>query len=192
MADDIGSLLEAVRRGDERALDLLFSSVYDELRRLAQRSRRRHSGHITLTTTALVHEAYIKLASGKPGTWKTRSHFFATAAKVFRHVLANYAERRSAAKRGGRARPLPFDELLFMTDPQIVEAVAIHQALDRLDVEDPRMSRVVECRVFGGMSVSETAEALGVSEATVKRDWQVGAAWLYTQLRTNSYEIHHG
>ena len=175
-------LLDAVERGEDDAVNLLFEAVYDDLRGLARAQRRRRVQSPTMSTTVLVHEAYLKLAKQTQLSWKNRVHFFATAAKVIRHVIANYAERKAAAKRGGGQSPLPLDEMLFVSDESAEEALAIHLAIGRLEAERPRMAQVLECRIFGGMTVEETAEALSMSTATIKRDWSAGTAWLFTEL----------
>src|SRR5438270_11793794 len=160
---------------DETTLEQLFPLVYEELRRIArQRMRREHAGH-TLQTTALVNEAYIKLAGQHP-RWQNRSHFFAIAARVMREILIDYARTKQRGKRGGGIRPLPFDELdegAVMPPALLPGLIDIHEALKRLAVLDPRQSKIVELRYFGGLTVEETAEALGISPSTVATEWRL-------------------
>jgi len=169
---------------DETTLEQLFPLVYEELRRIArQRMRREHAGH-TLQTTALVNEAYIKLAGQHP-RWQNRSHFFAIAARVMREILIDYARTKQRGKRGGGIRPLPFDELdegAVMPPALLPGLIDIHEALKRLAVLDPRQSKIVELRYFGGLTVEETAEALGISPSTVATEWRLARGWLKTEL----------
>jgi RNA polymerase sigma factor (TIGR02999 family) len=181
---EITTRLQAAGRGDARALDDLFQVVYGELRSIARAHRRRWVGDHTLNTTALIHEAYLKLAGRD--AWEGRAHFYATAAKAMRQILVNYAERRRAAKRGGGAEELPLDGIVVATDDAAEDALALHEALQRLEAEKPRWCRVIECRFFGGMTIEETAEALGVSPATVKREWRLAGAWLYAALHPDA------
>jgi RNA polymerase sigma factor (TIGR02999 family) len=169
---------------DETALEQLFPLVYEELRRIARRRmRREHEGH-TLQTTALVNEAYIKLAGQRP-QWQNRSHFFAIAARVMREVLIDYARTKQRGKRGGGVRPLSLDELVegAVTPPVLLpEVIEIHEALERLAVLDPRQSRIVELRYFGGLTVEETAGVLGVSPSIVAIEWRLARGWLKAEL----------
>lgn len=178
-------LLRASSGGDRAALDRLLPLVYDELRRVAKaRMRSERAGH-TLQTTALVHEAYLDLARLNRIDYKNRAHFFALAARAMRNVLADYAVRRGAAKRGGGDQPVPLDEapLVELAGPgPSVDLLALRQALDRLEALEPRHVRVVECRLLAGLSIEETAEALGVSAATVSRDQALARAWLNREL----------
>jgi len=159
----------------------LFQSIYDELRVIARAHRRRWQGNDTLNTTALIHETYLKLADRSPH-WRNQKHFFATAAKAMRQVLVNYAERRSASKRGGQDKDLSLPEGLSDKGATIQELLELHQALESLEGEHPRRCRVVECRIFAGMSLDQVAEALDISLATVKRDWTLALADLYQSL----------
>jgi RNA polymerase sigma factor (TIGR02999 family) len=179
---EIAVLLQAASEGDSRALDELFDALYEELRRLAHAQRARWQGDTTLNTTALVHEAYLKLSRARRMTVVDRGHFFALASRAMRQVLVTYAERRRAQKRGGDAAVIPLDEANPVSSEQAGEILAIHRALDRLANVSERPVRVVECRFFAGLSVPETAEALGVSAATVKRDWTMASAWLRAEL----------
>jgi len=178
-ADDLTGLLFEWRQGDETALEKLTPLVYDELRRIAHRYvRRERDGH-TLQTTALVNEAYLRLAGQRKIEWQSRSHFFAVTAQVMRHILIDHARRRRYAKRGSDAPHVPLDEAEGMTQQRAAELIALDEGLAELAKIDPRKSRVVELRYFGGLSMEETAEVLEVSLMTVRRDWRVAKAWLY-------------
>ena len=181
---EVTRLLHALQDGEagEPAEDALFRHVYDELRRIAQRHRARWTGNDTLNTTALVHEAYLKLVGGG-GDYASRAHFLAVAAKAMRHVLITYAERQAAQKRGGGQADLPLDEALLVPEDRAEEVAALGEALARFEAVDPRAARVVECRFFAGLDAEETAAALGLSRRTVTRDWAAARAWLYDQLR---------
>lgn len=179
----VTALLEVAQAGDARAMHQLFTLVYDELHRLARSHRRRWSGDDTMNTTALLHEAFIKLTAGATPRFENRHHFFATASKAMRQVLVNYAEARHAAKRGSGAQHVPLDEDALVADDTIDELLDLDRALHALEARSPRQARVVECRVFGGLSVDETAEVLAISPATVKREWQVASAALFQSLK---------
>lgn len=163
-------------------LDALLPAVYGELRRLAHHQLRRERADHTLSTTALVHEAYLRLADVPDLRLESRGRFFALAARVMRHVLVNYAHKHRAQKRGGGERALPLDEALVVGTAQSESLLALDEALQRLHAFSPRQSQVVECRFFGGLSIEETAEALDVSPMTVKREWRVARAWLNQAL----------
>jgi RNA polymerase sigma factor (TIGR02999 family) len=180
---DITGLLGSWRAGDRDAFDRLFPIVYDELRILARRQLRRAGGSPTLVTTALIHEAYLKLVQRSRAHVEDRNHFFALAAKAMRHILVDHARRRGTLKRGEAGDVTLPDELPSAAAAEAGEIVAIDRALERLEALDPRLGRIVEMRFFGGMSVEETAEALAVSPRTVKRDWQKARAFLYDHLR---------
>jgi RNA polymerase sigma factor (TIGR02999 family) len=175
-------LLDAARRGDIKATDALFTAVYAELEKLAHSHRRRWRGNETMNTTALIHEVFLKLAGQKSGDFANRIHFFATASKAMRQVLVNYAEQQGAAKRGGEALHITLDEATLAAQVSADELLDLHRLLTNLEAENPRRCHIVECRVFGGMTVEEVAEALSVSPATVKREWQVASAQIYRQL----------
>lgn len=181
---EITRRLRVAREGDRDAFDEVFSLVYGELHRLAQAQRRRWDGDTTLDTTSLVHEVYLKLVRAEGSTWEDRGHFLAVAAKAMRHLLVNYSERQRAAKRGGGARPLPIDEFNPVSEAVADDVVALHESLERLEEVSPRQVSVVEHRFFLGLSVEETGVALGISPATVKRDWAMASAWLYRDIRT--------
>jgi RNA polymerase sigma factor (TIGR02999 family) len=177
--DDLTGLLHDWREGDKTALDRLTPIVYDELRRMAHRYiQRERNGH-TLQTTALVNEAYLRLAGQQKVDWQNRAHFFAVTAQVMRHILIDHARRRRYAKHGGEMQQVSLDEANVMSHERADELIALDEALDELEQLDPRKSRVVELRYFGGLSLEETAEVLEVSLMTVRRDWRAAKAWLY-------------
>jgi len=186
---DVTRLLDAARQGDKHAVDRLFGAVYDRLHALAGAQRGRWDGDFTLNTTALVHEAYVKMVNQSEPDWRDRAHFLSAAARAMRHVLVNYAERRNAAKRGGGTERVPLaageNEAGFNPVPPETaeEVLSLHEALERLEDLNRRQSRVVECRFFAGMRLEETAEVLGVSVATVKRDWGHASAWLRLEMQ---------
>ena len=183
----IHRLLGELEGGNRAALDALFPLVYQELSELAHRLRKRWQGDLTLNTTALIHEAYLKLVD-RPLHAESRAHFLALAAKAMRHILINYARDRRAHKRGGASEALPLDEATFvpgqpgLSVAQADELVALDEALHALERIDRRQSQVVECRFFGGMTVDETAAAVGISPRTVKRDWTMAQAWLARRM----------
>lgn len=181
---EVTQLLDDLRRG-QPVSDQLFESVYDALRRIARSHRARWHGNDTLNTTALVHEAYLKLVGGDGASYENRSHFLAVAAKAMRHLLVSYAERQSAQKRGGGTPDLPLDEALLVPEERAEELLALEEALRRLEAVDPRAAEVVECRFFAGLDAEETADALGISRRTVTRDWGAARAWLYGELRND-------
>jgi RNA polymerase sigma factor (TIGR02999 family) len=196
MTDDRSSqhsvtkLLVELRDGQDAAFDELFEHVHTELRRRAHRQRRRWQGDPSLQTTALVNEAYLKLVEQSEQSWSSRSHFFAVAAQAMRYILINWARRQHAQKRGGEAPTLSLEALrerlgreVALTGETAEILVVLDEALDQLEEEHPRAARGVECRFFGGMTIPETAEALGVSESTVSRDWKVAQSWLYREMK---------
>lgn len=182
---EVASLLEAWRNGDPNAPAKLMPLVYDELRRIARRyMAKERTGH-TLQTTALVNEAYLKLARQEAIQWKDRVHFFALAAQAMRLLLVDHARRRGRIKRRGGPSRLAVDQPLPNSD-EGVDVLALHDALDRLAAIDPRKSQLVELRYFGGLNVDEIAEALGIAPITVKREWAKAKAWLYDQLQSGN------
>jgi RNA polymerase sigma factor (TIGR02999 family) len=181
-SSDLTTVLTAVRNGDARAADQLFQCVYGELHRIASGQRRRWGGNETLNTTALVHEAYLKLVNPDLAAWTDRAHFFAVAAKAMRHILINYAERQVAAKRGGGAVHIPLGENDLVTPEAAEDLLSLDEALTALAAVHERSSRVVECRFFGGFDIQETANTLAVSPATVERDWAFASAWLRREM----------
>ncbi len=185
--NEVTQLLLACRT-DPQAIERLMSLVYEELRRRAHQYMRVERPDHTLQTTALVHEAYLKLVNMEVD-WRDRAHFFAVAARAMRQILLDHAKARQRAKRGGDRRRVPLHEIeaALRTDGGAAEAgsealLALDAALQRLDREYPRQSRIVECRFFGGMPIADTAAALGISPATVKRGWAMAQAWLYREL----------
>ena len=168
--------------GDEAALSKLMPIIYSELRKRAHRYMARENPGHTLQTTALIHEVYIRLAEQKDKKWENRSHFFAVAAQAMRHILVDYARSRKAARHGGALRSVSLEEAAVVSDERTSEIVALDDALEQLAGLDPRQSRIVEMRFFGGLSVEETAEVLKVSPTTVIRDWNLAKVWLYREL----------
>ncbi len=178
----ITDLLLAARAGDREGMDRLFGSLYDELHRVAHRAlHAEQTGH-TLSTTGLVHEAWLKLVDQTRVEWHDRGHFFGVAARVMRQILVEYARRRGAVKRGGRFRLVALEEGLVPAEERAEALLAVDEALTRLARHDPAMARVVECRFFAGLSEEETAEATGTSLRTVQRQWRRAKAWLYQEL----------
>lgn len=191
----VTALLERLAAGDRHAFDELLPLVYDELRELAHRRRRHWQGDETLNTTALVHEAYLRLVDQSAPRWSSHPHFRAVASTAMRHVLLDYARRKRAAKRDGGLQRIPLHEVeaAFKEGDAAPETrseaiIAVEEALCRLEREDPLHGRIVECRFFGGMTIDDTARALGISPATVKRRWAVAQAWLYRDLA----RLHEG
>ena len=170
------------KSGDPEALNRLMPLVYRELRRLAASFLRREYRYQTLQTTALVHEAYIRLVDQTHTDWKDRAHFFGVAAQLMRRILVDHARTHQASKRGGGAVAVPLDEEMARVDEPETDLLALDEALDRLASMDPRQSSIVEMRYFAGLSIRETAEALGISHATVEREWQTAKAWLYNEI----------
>ena len=177
----ITRLLQAWREGDGEALDALIPLVYEELRRMARRYMRGQKPGHTLQTTALVNEAYMRLAGSDQVRWQNRAHFFAVSAQVMRRILVDFARARNNLKRGGGNR-VAFDEAVELVPGRRTDLVALDDALKALAELAPRQSRIVELRYFGGLTEEETAEVLGVSERTVRREWSLARAWLFREL----------
>jgi RNA polymerase sigma factor (TIGR02999 family) len=178
----ITDVLLALRAGHEDARDRLYELVYDELRGIAHNAlRAERTGH-SLATTDLVHEAYLKLVDQTRVVWQDRSHFFAVASRAIRRILVDYARRHGAVKRGGPRRRVPLMDEELSIDERAELLVDLDDALHRLEGLSPRLARVVECRFFGGLSDAETAETLGVTDRTVRRDWVKARGWLYREL----------
>ena len=191
----VSRLLQELGAGNRGAFDELLPLVYDELHRIAEGQRRRWDGDETLNTTALVNEAYLRLVDQSAPEWRSRAHFLAVASTAMRQILIDYAKAKRTSKRGGRLPHVALHEieatLHQATDPSGVRdeaLIALDDALRRLDHRDKRQTRIVECRFFGGMSIEDTAEALGVSPATVKRGWSMAQAWLYRDLKQSVRE----
>ncbi|MDH5214339.1 MAG: ECF-type sigma factor [Gammaproteobacteria bacterium] len=176
-------LLNAAKSGDIEATNKLFTEVYSELKLIARANRRRWRGNQTMNTTALIHEVFLKLARPDKGDFANRTHFFATAARAMRQILVNYAKHQQTEKRGGGAMRVTFDETVLSSETNADEILAIHQLLSDLESKNPRRCRIIECRVFGGMTVEEVSEALEISPATVKREWSLGTATLFQALQ---------
>ncbi len=179
---DVTVLLERWRNGDADAIERLMPLVYEELRKLAHARRWGERNNHTLKTTDLVHEAFLNMVDHKARPWSSRTHFFAAAARVMRHVLIDYARARGRQKRGGNQRRVTLDEGLISTDLDIAELFAIDEALTRLEQFDERACRIVEARYFVGLTIDETADVLGISPATVKRDWVSAKSWLRREI----------
>jgi RNA polymerase sigma factor (TIGR02999 family) len=182
---DDASLEHLVQRwtnGDREALDGLVELLYDDLRAMAHRQLRAERTAHTLTTTALVHEAYVELARRTGPSWQGRPQLLALLAKVMRHVLVDYARIRKAAKRGGGEFHLALDDQTMGADDGLLEVLAVDRALERLERRDPRLARIVECRFFAGMPEAEIADALGVSTRTIERDWTRARTYLHSLL----------
>jgi RNA polymerase sigma factor (TIGR02999 family) len=189
---EVTELLAELREGEADALDRLLPLVYSELRRLAQHQMNAERPDHTLSATALVHEAYVKLVGQRKPEWRDRGHFFAVASMAMRRILVNHAVARTRAKRGGDAPVVPLDEVIGgvatgpggsgFTEERAAEIIALDRALEAFRDVHERAVRVVECRYFSGLSVAETAEALQISPRTVKRDWSFARAWLRRRL----------
>jgi RNA polymerase sigma-70 factor (ECF subfamily) len=178
----VTQLLEQWNNGDLEALDKLVPLIYEELRKMARRYMRQQNPDHTLQTTALIHEAYLRMVTQKEKQFKNRAHFFAVAAQAMRHILVDYARQRHAAKRGGGSRPISLEEAAIVSQERAAELVAFDEALKELETLSTRQSRVVELRYFGGLSVAETATVLSVSPETVMRDWNMAKTWLHRAL----------
>jgi RNA polymerase sigma factor (TIGR02999 family) len=187
-ASDVTSLLLAWQQGDQLALDQLLPIVYAELHRLARAQMRGEPSGQTLQTTALVHEAYVRLVDGAHASWNNRAHFFGICARLMRQILVDAARARRAEKRGGDSPRVPLEDWVAAEPAKDVEILALDEALSRLAQEDVRRSKVVELRYFGGLTAEETAAVLGVSVETVTRDWKVARLWLRRQLRETENE----
>ena len=187
--ESVTQLLARASAGDRAALDRAFALVYDELHDLAHRQLRREAEGHTLSSTALVHEAYLRLLQGEPAVWQGRAHFLAIGATAMRRILVDHARRHGAARRGGGARRITLDTVdALAADERAELLVDLDEALERLTGLDERQARVVECRFFGGLTEEETAEALGISPRTVKRDWAKARSWLYQELHPESVQ----
>jgi RNA polymerase sigma factor (TIGR02999 family) len=179
---DITRALQEHSEGGEAALDRVLPLIYEELRAVAKRELRRERPDHTLTPTGLVHEAYLKLVRLERITWESRAHFFGACAQEMRRILISWARKRQADRRGGGAEHVPIENACVAAMTRPTELLALDDALTRLAVLDPRQARVVECRFFAGMDVEETAAVIGISTATVKRDWVAARAWLNREL----------
>lgn len=181
-SDDLTQLLQAWSGGDDGAGERLMALVYDELRVLSGRRLNSHGGPITLQATELISEAYLRLSAQKAPNWQNRNHFFAIAATVMRRVLLDQARRRHSARRDRRLESADDPDDIAMSNERAEQLLALDAALGRLAELSPRQAQVIELRYFGGLNIAEAAAALGVSEATVKRDWALARAWLLNQV----------
>jgi RNA polymerase sigma factor (TIGR02999 family) len=181
--EEVSQLLREWSNGDQAALDKMMPVVYQELRRLAHHYMRKERAGHTLQTTALVNEAYMRLAHYKKMRWQSRVHFFAVAAQVMRRILVEQARSKKFEKRGGGAQKISLDETAIVSAGRSAEVIAVDEALTDLESWDPRKGRIVELRFFGGLSIEETAEVLKVSPTTVQREWRAAKAWLYRAIR---------
>lgn len=181
--DEVTRLLTRCSNGDAEAFDRLIQLVYEDLRGIAHRHLLSERANHTLNTTAVVHEAYLRLVNQATATWQDRAHFFAVAARVIRRLLIDYARKRNAEKRGGGGVHVPLsDDLDEAEERSAADVLAIDEALSRLAKHDPRLEQIVECRFFGGMTMPDTAEALGISRRTAERDWTRAKAYLFQAL----------
>src|SRR6266481_1108735 len=179
---EVTRLLGELRAGKKDAEAQLLALLYDDLRRLAASYLRRERPDHTLQPTALVHEAYLRLVDQPEQNWQNRAHFLGISAHIMRQILVDHARKRYAAKRGGREQPLTLDESVLPGTQRPEELIALNEALVRLEAFDKRQSQVVELRFFGGMTEEEISHVLGISVRTIKRDWNVARAWLYTEM----------
>jgi len=185
-SERITALLIEWKQGNQEAAATLMPLVYDELRLMARRYLRREGSKQTIHTGTLVHEAYLKLVDQKDVHWQNRAHFFGVAAQLMRRILVDHARRRAAAKRGAGGQCLSLDATGVVPGWQPVELVALDEVLNRLSKLDSEQAQIVELRFFGGLSIEETAEAIGMSPATVKREWAVAKAWLHREMHGNT------
>lgn len=185
---EITRLLEGWSAGDERSFDQLIEMVYDDLKQIAHRHLGLGARDSVVDTTALVHEAYLRIAGVDGAEWASRVHFFAFCSQAMRRILIDFARRRSSEKRGGGRVRVPLSDDAAMIDADIAELLAVEQALVRLEARNERMARIVVCRFYGGMSVPDTAEALGTSTRTVEREWTRARLYLKEALRDDAPE----
>jgi len=179
---EVTRLLARARAGGQPVLDQLFTLIYDELHRIAQRQLRGERADHTLGATEVVHEAYLRLVASEAITWQDRGHFLAVAAGAMRRLLIDHARRRSAQKRGGAQAPVELHEGLLDVGHDDEKLIELDEAMRKLEALLPRQARVVECRFFAGLTLDETAEALGIARATAARDWTLARAWLHREL----------
>lgn len=179
---NITQVLQRWSEGDKASLDVLIPLVYQELHRLAHRALQKNSGNPTVQTTALVHEAYLRLIDVKEVNWQNRTHFFAVSANLMRNILVDFARGRLSQKRGGAADHVELDEALDFSAGKSADLVALDEVLTELAKLSERQARVVELKFFGGLTEDEIGEVLKISPATVRRDWQIARAWLYREM----------
>ena len=180
---DVTLLLKEVANGNQEAVGKLIPLVYDELHRVAENRLRLERPDHTLQPTALVHEAYLKVVAQRDAKWQNRAHFFAVASSLMRRILVDYARGRLRDKRGGKQAKVPLEKVFVISRGRCDELLALDETLEKLAKLDPRQSRVVELRFFGGLTVEEAAKVLGVSSKTIKREWKMAKAWLYGELK---------
>jgi RNA polymerase sigma-70 factor (ECF subfamily) len=180
---DVTSLLNELAAGDQEAAAKLVPLVYEELHRLATSRLRHERPDHTLQATALVHEAYMKLVAQRDAKWQNRTQFFAVASQVMRRILVDYARGQHRIRRGGKQQKVSLDDVLLVSPDRTEEVLAVNESLLRLEKFDFRQGRIVELRYFGGLTVDEAAEVLGVSSKTVMREWKIARAWLYGDLK---------
>lgn len=185
-SEQITELLVRWRGGDQVAFDALLPLVYSELRQIAQHYLQRERSDHTLQSTALVHEAYVRLVGNKVPQWQDRAHFFGVAARVMRQILVEYARSHQAAKRGGGAYKITLEEGLQAPQPVDVDVIMLDDALKQLASLDPQQSHIVELRFFAGLSIEDTSEVLGISPSTVSREWTSARAWLHREISRGS------
>ncbi|HSZ03203.1 MAG TPA: ECF-type sigma factor [Terriglobales bacterium] len=180
---DVTALLNKLAAGDQDAAAQLIPLVYEELRHLAARRLRQERPDHTLQATALVHEVYVKLSAQKDAKWQNRAQFFGVASQVMRRILVDYARGQQRIRRGGKQQKVPLDDVVLVSPDRTEEVLGVHESLSRLEKLDARQARVVELRYFGGLTVEEIAEVVGVSTKTVMRELNVAKAWLYGELK---------
>lgn len=181
--NNITQILQKWSAGDESSLDTLVTLVYQELHRLAHRALAKNSGHNTIQTTALVHEAYLRLSNVKEIDWQNRVHFFAVSANLMRNILVDFARSRLSLKRGGAAAHVELDDELNFSPEKSDDLIMLDEALTKLSELNERQSRIVELKFFGGLTEEEIAQVLEISPATVSRDWKFARIWLYKQIK---------
>ena len=185
---DVTSLLNKLAAGDQEAAAQLVPLVYKELRRLAARRLRQERPDHTLQATALVHEAYVKLAAQRDAKWQNRAQFFGVASQVMRRILVDYARGQQRIRRGGKQQKVSLDDVLLVSPVRTEEVLTVHESLSRLEKLDARQARIVELRYFGGLTVEEIAEVVGISTKTVTRELNVAKAWIYGDLKERDAE----
>jgi RNA polymerase sigma-70 factor, ECF subfamily len=180
---EISLILKDWSGGGRESADVLLSLVYDELRRIARHYLRRERSDHTLQPTALVHEAYMKLIDISDVSWQDRAHFFAVASNVMRHILVDHARARATDKRGGEVQRIALEDVVKLSDAPDVDLLALDESMRQLAAFDEQQSKIVELRFFGGLTIEETAHVLGISPATVKREWTMAKAWLFRRMK---------
>ena len=180
---DVTLLLQQSNNGNEEAYKHLFELVYQQLKKVAHNIKYRRSEFETLNTTALVHEAYLKLSGNEAMEWESRGHFFSLASKAIRHILTDYARRKLAKKREGKKESLDDNLHIKLSYESARDLEALEQALNKLERTNPQVSKIIEYRFYTGMSIQETAEMLDISESTVKRNWAMGKLWLHREIK---------